>query len=275
MLKWPLKITKEDMDKLTVSSTLITNRRWLMEHKTFLALLRPPDRPYWEKLFASELPIASTWDEVSGTMSWKVDGSGMSHPMETLWRTVREPTNEIELEATHICISKIPEATHDYRLRQMFQENGTPTSEQEFLGMFGSLFTQSPEEYYIENEPVRIYTTDNVQDTGNLNTGLPQSCWPLTQLGDLYVTGGRLRDFIRIRRMYNETNTLMAVVAPCPCEWIEDISNICLRQGGTHKDNEAHMAGYAQALRRLVELSNTADLPIEPRNKCQRTLIFD
>jgi len=276
MLKWPLSITREDMDKITISKTLITNRRWLMEHKTFLALLRPPDRGYWEKLFnSSELPVSSQYEESTGTMIWKFDGAGMGHPMEALWNETRKSKdNEIELKATNICISRNPETTNSYRLQQMMKENGTSKEEQDHLNRFEALFDHNQSEYLNLEAPVRIYITDRLSNSENLNTGLPIGVWPITQVGDLFVTGGRLRDFVRVRRSYDgEDKRLMAVIAPCPCEWVEDIQDICMRQGGVHKDNEVQQAEYFKSLRKLVEISCQMDLPVAPR-KNQRTLIL-
>jgi len=158
----------------------------------------------------------------------------------------------------------------------MMAENGTPDEEKPYLERLSNRMDFSKDEHYVENEPVRIYITASTSETGNLNTGIPESVWPLTQLGDLYITGGRLRDFIRVRASYEgQDHRLMAVVAPCPCEWIEDIANICLRQGGVHKDYETEAKGYFTTLNKMMLLSGVASLPIEPRNKCQRTLILD
>lgn len=279
MLKWPLKLSNEDFDKITVSRTLITNRRWLMEHKSFLALLRPPDRAYWMDVFSGkmcQLPARS--EMIDGVMCWTQD-TNMSFPMESLWRDVDKQGEEVELKATNICISRNPETTNSYRIKQMYTESGTPEEERKYLNLIDALFDYSSEEYIKKEEPVRIYITDNVNNNENLNTGLPMSCWPITQLGDLYVLGGRLRDFVRVRQTVSlpdgsHARRIMAVVAPCPCEWVEDIQDICLRQGGIHKDNEVNQGAYFSALRKLVENSTMMELPVSPRKNC-RTLIID
>lgn len=281
MLKWPLQLLTEDFDRITVSKNLITNRRWLMEHKSFLALLRPPDRGYWLDVFSGkmcDLPAHS--EMVEGVMTWSSD-NGMNVPMEALWKEAQRANREeeVELKATNICITRNPESTHSYRLRQMYTENGTPEEEKQYLDLIENLFDHSAEEYNKMEEPVRIYITDSVGNSGNLNAGLPQSCWPISQLGDFYVLAGRLRDFVRVRQnVPNEqggySTKLMAVVAPCPCEWVEDIQEICLRQGGIQKDNEGHQNAYLTALRKLVEMSTMVELPITPKKNC-RTLIID